>query len=609
VDHILDGLDNEQIAAVTAPVELLAVVAGPGAGKTRVLTRRIAYRCRSGSADASHVLAATFSRRAARELKERLHQLGIGRDLVVGTFHGLALSQLRMHARDNDRALPTLVHGRERILSSLAPELDTSALRSVSAEIDWALARCIPTQSYAEQAEVAQRRPGVALGQVAEIAQNYLQAKRNRRIYDFNDLLEQWTSLLQQDAVFSAAQRWRFRHLFIDEMQDLTKRQIKLVAALLDGGQDGFFVGDPDQSIYGFAGAGSEADLHAEFPGIQQLELKRNHRSTPEIVAASSPLATRSHQSSRDNGPDVARYEASAGGAPLVRAATEARDSASSWSQIAVLARSNAQVTRAAEILNAAGIPHSVRRKAQLLDSEGMDLALRRLGKLQTIEQVFGALPELGLEATRLKELTRLVEDYRLADSGGSPSGLRTWLRLDNSINVEQEGIQLATFHASKGLEWPAVILHDVRSAGTEAEERRLLFVAMTRASESLTILSHRAALDWLPDIAYSTVTGSATAQPPWRQELQRGRIALTSPSDPVLEAVMAWRGGVAQRARITPTAVLTSERARRIAEQHPVTIEDLAELAGWGPAVSRELAVGLLAALDQSDSSSTTGV
>ncbi|MFV1991585.1 MAG: UvrD-helicase domain-containing protein, partial [Acidimicrobiales bacterium] len=135
MDPILKGLDAEQRAAVTAPVELLCVVAGPGSGKTRVLTHRIAYRCQNDSADASHVLAATFSRRAARELRQRLYRLGVGNDVVAGTFHGLGFTQLKRHARDNDKSLPRLIQRRQRLLASLAPGLDSAAVRSVSTEI------------------------------------------------------------------------------------------------------------------------------------------------------------------------------------------------------------------------------------------------------------------------------------------------------------------------------------------------------------------------------------------------------------------------------------------------------------------------------------------
>ncbi|MFV1989933.1 MAG: ATP-dependent helicase [Acidimicrobiales bacterium] len=551
MDPILNGLDAEQRAAVTAPVGLLSVLAGPGSGKTRVLTHRIAYRCESGTADASHVLASTFSRRAARELKQRLNHLGVGRKVVAGTFHGLALKQLKRHASDNDQKPPQLLQGRQRLLSSLVPDLESVAVRSISTEIDWAQARCINPDQYPDRAKAADRHPLVPLGQVADVSALYSDTKRNRRLLDFNDLLTQWTSLLHSDPVFSAAQRWRFRHLFIDEMQDLTPRQIALICALLDGRTDAFFVGDPDQAIYAFAGASADLDLTEKFPGIQQLTLTSNHRCSPQIVDASNALSSRSHQSSRPQGSQVVRHEVTRSKTPLVQCVLGARDPNTPWNEIAVLARTNAQISEAAERLKSAGVPVTVRPKASLFDPRSADNA-------------------------------------------------------DSDAN---DGVQLATFHAAKGLEWSSVILHDVAATGPEPEERRLLFVAMTRATSKLTVLTHRTQDDWLPELGYSDPPVVEPAASAWQQEIERGRRLLATNADPLFSDIMEWREAVAHAARIMPTAVLTKERARRIAGRRPSSTEELAQLAGWGPAVESELAAGLLAVVRQSVSSSTTEV
>ncbi|MFV1991626.1 MAG: 3'-5' exonuclease, partial [Acidimicrobiales bacterium] len=349
----------------------------------------------------------------------------------------------------------------------------------------------------------------------------------------------------------SAAQRWRFRHLFIDEMQDLTPRQIDLISALLGERHDAFFVGDPDQAIYGFAGASSELDLTKEFPGIRYLTLTANHRSSPQIVEASNALSSLPHRSSQPAGPQVARHEVTGPAGPLVQCVLTAHDLNANWSDIPVLARNNAQVNDAAELLKAAGMPVTVRPGANLFDAK---------------------------------------------DS-------------DSAINVESDGVQLATFHASKGLEWPAVVLHDVVTTGPEPEELRLLFVAMTRATRMLTVLSHRAEDDWLAELRYSDPAAVDTAELPWQQEIRRGRSLLAESTDPLFDEIIEWRDEVAHAARIMPIAVLTTDRARRIAGRRPDSAEELAELAGWGPAVESKLAPGLLAILGQSANSSTTDV
>jgi DNA helicase-2/ATP-dependent DNA helicase PcrA len=373
MDPLLDGLDARQRDAVTSPANPLAILAPAGAGKTRVLTRRIAFRAREGSVEARHVLAVTFTRKAAGELVDRVGALGV-EGVTAGTFHALALAQLRRRALEQHRPVPTVLASKARILGSLARDrgagpVNAATLSDLAAEIEWAKARLVRPEQYATAARAAGRRPPRPFADVADIYARYESEKRTKRTSDFDDLLWLCADAIEEDPTFAATQRWRFRHVFVDEFQDATPLQLRLLRAWLGAGPDLCVVGDAAQAIYGFAGADATPLLAFadHFPGATLVALDRNYRSTPQVVAVAESILAPDTAGAR---PDIVAVRPG-GPAPTTRAyaddaaeATgvaqgcwEAFTSGVPWSAIGVLFRTNAPSSLFEAALARRGIP------------------------------------------------------------------------------------------------------------------------------------------------------------------------------------------------------------------------------------------------------------
>ncbi|MFM7224318.1 MAG: UvrD-helicase domain-containing protein, partial [Actinomycetota bacterium] len=287
-DPLLADLDPEQLAAVTDPRVPLAIVAPAGSGKTRVLTRRIAYRIREGDAEDRHVLALTFTRKAAGELRDRLRMLGGADEVTAGTFHATALAQLRADAAERRSPPPVLLEHKGRMVAGiLGPAGRRRAVVDATvAEIEWAQARMIRPEEYVAAAGAAGRTTDRDPGAIAESYARFVAEKRNRRVLDFDDLLRSCAERIARDPVFAEQQRFRFRHFFFDEFQDATPLQLALLRAWIGDRTDLTVVGDPAQSIYAFAGADA-SPLHEfglVFPGGTTVALVRNHRATSAVV-------------------------------------------------------------------------------------------------------------------------------------------------------------------------------------------------------------------------------------------------------------------------------------------------------------------------------------
>ncbi len=527
-DPLLDGLDPSQRAAVTSAARPLAILAGAGSGKTRVLTRRIAWQSREGAVDPRHVLAVTFTRKAAGELKERLERLGVPRAVTAGTFHSIALAQLRGRAADVGGPAPNLLERKVRLLMGLVPERGREATlvaAELASEIEWAKARLVGPEGYEHAAAVAGRNPPRPASQVASIYKGYEREKRKRGLVDFDDLIWQCADALEHDADFAAAQRWRFQHLFVDEFQDASAAQFRLVRAWLGERSDLCVVGDANQAIYGFAGA--DADHLTRFtswfppdrhPDVGVVALGANYRSTPQIVRAAgavlgSPVAVRA---ARPDGPapTVTEYdsdEAEAHGVARALRAAHAPDRP--WRRMAVLYRVNAQSAAFEEALTRARVPFRVRGGERFLDRPEVRVAL------DTLHQVARAAPtrpfrahltDLTVDAEVSEErrehvdaLVRLGREYLDAEGGpGSVDGflafLRTTLRGDDADAIGSDAVELLTFHRAKGLEFDTVFvtglerglvpISHAKSHEALDEEQRLLYVALSRAERRLDL-------------------------------------------------------------------------------------------------------------------------
>ncbi len=530
VDALLDGLDGTQRDAVTSRAAPLAILAGAGSGKTRVLTRRIAWQSREGLVDPGHALAVTFTRKAAGELRARLGRLGVRGSVTAGTFHAIALAQLRRRAEEQGRTMPGLLERKVRILVPLLPARGREGAllaAELASEIEWAKARIVKPDGYERAVAAAGRTTPRPPAEVADVFRNYEREKRKRGLVDFDDLISGCADVLERDTEFAAAQRWRFRHLFVDEFQDASAAQFRLLRAWLGDRSDLCVVGDPDQAIYGFAGADSSylAGFRRwfgpeQFPDAGFVRLGSNYRSSPQVVAAASAVLAppgrrpQVHAAQPDGPlPEFHEYDtAEAEARGVARALRDAESAHLPWSRMAVLYRVNAQSALFEEALARAGVPFRVRGGGRFLDRPEVKVALDQLRKSAReapARPFVEHLTDFATDAEDLAEerrdhadaLVRLGHEYLEADGGrGSVDGflefLQTSLRGDDAGEASSDAVELLTFHRAKGLEFDTVFvtglekglvpISHAKTSEAMDEEQRLLYVALSRAERVL---------------------------------------------------------------------------------------------------------------------------
>ena len=612
----------------------LCILAGAGSGKTRVVTRRIAYRIVTGAAEPGHVLAVTFTRKAAGELRSRLSALGIREHVAAGTFHALAFAQLRRRWADRGERPPTVLERKTRLLAPmLSRRSATIKAADLAAEIEWAKARMISPSHYETEASAARRTP---IPGMAAMYQRYEDDKKRKGLVDFDDLLLMCATALEDDPEFAAAQRWRFRHVFVDEFQDVNPVQHRLLTGWLGDRRDLCVVGDPNQAIYSWNGADPTflTDFDRHFPGGETVELERNYRSTPQVLAvARAVLHGARIEPTRPDGPvpTIRCFDndtAEARG--IARAARRAHGSMTPWSHMAVLVRTNAQTVLFEEAFRAAGVPCRVRGGPflQLPDVRDALSSMQRgpsgvpfrsrLGELET----FAADPDLPPERRlQIEALVRMGAEYMAADDQASVPGFLSWLqatvRNDDGPDAA-DAVEISTFHRAKGLEWPVVFvcglerglvpIGHANSPAAEAEERRLLYVAVTRAERELTCSwaerrtfgtksVTRQPSPWL-DAIEATVAALQSGAPPnsdeWRRRIaeQRDRLKPKRPKggvaiaadDPMFEALKAWRTKAARAANVPAYVIFHDSTLAAVAAAKPTTKQELLALPGLGP-------------------------
>ncbi len=372
--EVLRGLNEHQVAAVTSDGAPLLVLAGPGSGKTRVLTHRIAWRAQQDTLDANRTMAVTFTRRAALEMRNRLNAMGVRKLAAVGTFHGLALAQLRRFEDERDLPPRRLIGDRKDLLNELisewrhkvrgpGPQRDvvTQPLSAseLDREIEWGSAMMLTPDAYAGAPGKARVRD--AAGWVKQMWGRYERLKRKRNFIDYADILAGCRYLMTHDEQFAAAQRWRFEHFFVDEFQDLNRAQFALVRAWLGDRIDLFAVGDPDQAIYEWNGADASftTQFRDHFPTATILSLEHNYRSTEVIQAAAAAVLGRTREWTSGKPPTVLSFadddsEAS-GIADYLKTLVLGSARSPAW---AVLARANKKLDAIAAILEERGVPY-----------------------------------------------------------------------------------------------------------------------------------------------------------------------------------------------------------------------------------------------------------
>ncbi|MUL41857.1 AAA family ATPase [Streptomonospora sp. PA3] len=522
VRSVLDGLDPEQRAAAAAPGGPLLIVAGPGTGKTRTLTRRIAHLVAEQGVPAAGFLAITFTRRAAEELAERLADLlgeGAG-DITVATFHRLGLLILR---EQHERAG----------LSAGFGIADTARREEIAAGV---------AGSPQEGRRLLARRDSGEAAEAEEAA--YERRLRELDLVDFTDLVALPVRLLGADAELAERYRRRWPWISVDEYQDVDERQYALLRLLTGPGGNLTAIGDPDQAIYGFRGAdvGFFLRFTADFPGASTVRLGRNYRSNAAIVdAAVQAIAPSSLVPGRELravgdftdppriGVHVAadeRAEASFVARSIDRLlggtswhsldsgrVTGDGDGGLSFSDFCVLYRTDAQSEAVMRAFNTAGVPYQKRSHDRLLARPGVGLLADELPRHPAGPLVDRVRSAVGLLCERHAADAELCADLRTAgelvlplarecgaDLGEFLSALALGAEVD-ALDPRADRVALLTLHAAKGLEFPVVFLMGCddgwlpfrlpgapREAGDagEAEERRLFFVGLTRARHRL---------------------------------------------------------------------------------------------------------------------------
>ena len=539
-EALLAGLDPEQRQVALAARGPVCVLAGAGTGKTRAITYRIAYAALSGTVDPAHVLALTFTVRAAGELRGRLRQLGVGQ-VRASTFHAAALRQLNYFwPRVVGGRPPQLIDSKAGLVREAAKRarvrLDGTpgALADTAAEIEWAKVIQVRPDGYPAAAAVAGRSAVAGADNLAAVFAAYEELRRERHLIDFESVLELTAAILIDSRVAAGQVHDIFRHFVVDEYQDVNPLQKLLLEAWLGDRDDLCVVGDPNQVIYSFTGATSTylTGFTAEFPAATMVRLVRDYRSTPQVVAvanqlvrSASPLAAQRPPGPR---PVLIEYPDDAAEAAglahrvrtLMTAGVPARE-------IAILVRVNADTERFELALAEAGLPYVIRGAERFYDRPVVRQALvllRGAARGETAGDSSDSLPDsvrhvltgIGLTprppsalrgAASVREnweslaaIAQLADDMHAAGPEATLADFSAELtmRADLGHAPAVDGVTLASMHAAKGLEWDAVLLPGLveglmpivhaRTAEALEEERRLLYVAVTRAREHLCL-------------------------------------------------------------------------------------------------------------------------
>jgi len=592
---LLHGLDAEQREAVTTSAAPLAIVAAAGSGKTTVLTRRIAYRVAQGTATPQHVLALTFTRDAAAELKRRLRRLDIREPIEAGTFHGVALRLLRDRALANNTAPPQVANDRLRLAREIISELKLpSEAYGALADLDWAKARLVPPDRYEGAIRITRRRSSLPPARFSEFVAAYERLKRRRGVVDFDDLLVHTLQALATDRAWADGVQWRYRHFFVDEAQDLNPLQHAVLEGLRGGRPDLCLVGDPRQAIYGWNGADPTtlAEVELRYPGVTVVHLTSNYRCSPQVVRAGAAALSASGQSdttqSRQPGAaTVAVQQCADEHAEALAIARHLRGLLHHHRgrDLAVLARTNEQLSVLQSVLTSFGI--DTERSS---GRSPLEVALRGAYRCTSREQLAQWVDTSFDQPDDL--LRRVAEAADRFLSSGEPGSFRAWVELRDPFDDidpidDREAVALLTFHAAKGREWWGVVItgvedglvpHSAASSQAQlAEEARLFYVAITRAAQHVLIThcaqrQQRSAAPsrWLQAVVDSTADDKPAPPPP-----------RPVPTPDPLAPFREWRAAVARAAGQPEAAVCTDRVLRSLADSPPVDPAELARRLG----------------------------
>ena len=533
-EEILAALDDDQREVALATRGPVCVIAGAGTGKTRAITHRIAYAAAIGTMDPSKVLALTFTARAAGEMRTRLRSLGVP-TVAARTVHSAALKQLiYFWPTVFGGRTPDLMNSKTTFLTEAVNRADLTGeirvtsretMRDIATEIEWAKVSQVAPIDYLDQVNARQMKPRVKAEHIAAIYVAYESLKKQELAIDFEDVLLLTSAMLEEERTVRERVQDQYRYFTVDEYQDISPIQQRLINAWLGSRKDICVVGDPAQTIYSFAGA-TPVFLNTftqRFPEAEVIRLSTGYRSTPEITFAANALLRNSSMgqeltASNDHGlhPSVDGYKDESGEiAGILTQITALLSEGTAPQEIAILARTNSQLKGVERAMNNKGLPYQVRSTERFFERQDVRDFLKQVRQASV-------LPTEG--ATWIDELRTIAQPYLTgesidgiaallhlgreldSDDGFTPKTLRGFLR-EVEDRVTQNNpptmpvVTLATLHAAKGLEWERVFLMgasegilplETGSTGTSdsvvAEERRLFYVGMTRAKVDLHI-------------------------------------------------------------------------------------------------------------------------
>ncbi len=684
-DAVLAALDPEQRDVATALRGPVCVLAGAGTGKTRALTHRIAYGVHSGVYVPQQVLAVTFTARAAGEMRTRLRDLGVA-GVQARTFHAAALRQLHFFwPRAVGGAAPEVMPHKAALVaeagSRLRLQLDRAAVRDLAAEVEWSKVSLLTPETYPAAARRAGRDPaGLDATAMARVLQTYEDVKGERGVIDFEDVLLVTAGVLQDNPQIAETVRHQYRHFVVDEYQDVSPLQQRLLDLWLGDRDEVCVVGDASQTIYSFTGASPRylLDFGRRFPTARQVKLVRDYRSTPQVVAlangllAGVPRAQRHARlelvAQRPAGPPPTFTEHDDDVAEAAGVAARAKTLVAAGvrpSEIAVLFRTNSQSEQLEQAMAEAGLPTVLRGGERFFHRREVREAVLLLrgaarsddGTAPLGEATRDVLASAGW-AVRAPSATGAVRErweslQALAALADALATSRPGARLPDLVTELDErsaaqhaptvdGVTLASLHSAKGLEWDAVFLVGVSEGllpismaeGIDAveEERRLLYVGITRAREHLHLSWARARQPggrgsrkpsrFLTGLRPETTTPAPAAAPRSRAkapaatcrtcgvllttgvERKVGRCSSCPPTydESTFEALRAWRVAVSTAASLPAFVVFTDATLVALAERRPGDVAGLAAIPGIGAAKRERYGEQLLAVLAGAD-------
>jgi len=526
-DEILAALDPDQRAVALASRGPVCVIAGAGTGKTRAITHRIAYAAAIGTMDPQKVLALTFTAKAAGEMRARLRSLGVP-TVAARTIHSAALKQLLYFwpsvfgGRTPDLITTKTGFLTEAInragLSDSVRATNRELMRDIASEIEWAKVSQVAPSDYVDEISKRMQKPRVLPEQMVQIYTAYESVKKQELAIDFEDVLLLCAAMLEEEREVRERVQDQYRYFTIDEYQDVSPIQQRLINAWLGKRNDICVVGDPAQTIYSFAGA-TPVFLNTftqRFPDAEVIRLSTGYRSTPEITFAANALLRHGAmgqelvaQNEHGTQPSVVGYSDEASEVNgVLSEITDLLSAGTPPHEVAILARTNSQLKSVERAMQKVNLPYQVRSTERFFDRREVRDFLSEVRKASVIPaQGQGWIDELRTLAqpyltgeaidgiAALLHLARELDD----DDNFTPKTLRGYLR-EVEDRVQQNNpptmpvVTLATLHAAKGLEWERVFLIGASegqlpvSDASIDEERRLFYVGITRAKADLHI-------------------------------------------------------------------------------------------------------------------------